>query len=116
MPRMVVTRVVFPLPTLRSLAQQYGLDRVENDEHVERERQVLDVEQVVLQFLQRVFDAGSVGVPHLCPAGEPWPNDVPLTIEGDLPGQLVDELRAFRTWTDQAHVSLEHVPQLRQPS
>src|SRR6476660_1876609 len=100
--------------TSGSLPQQHGLHGIENDEDIEGERQVLDVEQVVLQLLQRVFDAGPVGVAHLRPAGETWPNDVPLAIEGDLPRQLVDELRALRTWTDQAHVSLEHVPQLRQ--
>src|SRR5215471_10991601 len=100
--------------TSRSLPQQHGLHRIENDEDIEGEREVLDVEQVVLQFLQGVFDAGSVGVPHLRPTRETWPNDVALAIEGDLQGQLVDELRALRPWPDQAHVSLEHVPQLRQ--
>src|SRR6185503_7430528 len=100
--------------TSGSLSQQYGLDGVEDDEHVERERQVLDVEQVVLQFLQRVFDAGAVRIPDLCPAGESRPHDVPLTIERDLAGQLRDKLRSLRPWPDQTHVTFEHVPQLRQ--
>src|SRR5262245_350744 len=100
--------------TSRSLLQQHGLDGVEDDEHVERERQVLDVEQVVLKFLQRVFDAGAVGVAHLCPTGESRPNDVPLTIERDLARQLRDKLRPLRAWPDQTHVPLEHVPELWQ--
>src|SRR5258705_13862935 len=92
--------------TSRSLLQQDGFDGVEEDEHVERKGQVLDVEQVVLQFLQRVFDAGAVGVPHLCPPGESRPYDVPLTIERDLAGQLCDKLRSLRAWPDETHVPL----------
>ena len=66
------------------LSQQDGLDRLEDDEQVERERQVLDVEEVVLQLLQRVLDAGAVGVAHLRPAGEPGPDDVALAVERNL--------------------------------
>src|SRR5512138_3816034 len=100
--------------TSRSLSQQYGFDGVEDDEQVERERQVLDVEQVVLQFLQRVFDAGAVGITHLRPTGESRPQNMSLTIEGDLPGQLGDKLRSFRARPDETHVPLEDIPQLRQ--
>src|SRR5262245_36170736 len=100
--------------TSGSLSQQYGLDGVEDDERVERERQVLDVEQVVLQLLQRVLDAGAVGVAHLCPTGESRPQNMPLTIEGDLSRQFGDKLRSFRTRADETHVTLEDIPQLRQ--
>src|SRR5262247_60584 len=92
--------------TSGSLLQQHRLDGVEDDEHVERERQVLDVEQVVLKFLQGVFDAGPIGVAHLCPTCESRPYDVPLTIERDLPGQLCDKLRPLRAWPDETHVPL----------
>ena len=70
------------------MPQHDGLDRREDDEQVERDRQVLDVEQVVLQLLDRVFDAGAVGVAHLRPAGQPGPDDVALAIERDLARQL----------------------------
>ena len=45
------------------------------------DRQVLDVEEVVLQLLHRVFDARAVGVAHLGPAGQAGPHDVPLAVE-----------------------------------
>ena len=53
--------------------QQDGLDRLEDDEEVERHRQILDVEQVVLQLLERVLDAGAVRVADLGPAGHARP-------------------------------------------
>ena len=48
--------------------QEHGLDRLEDDEEIERHRHVLDVEEVVLQLLHRVLDAGAVGVADLRPA------------------------------------------------
>ena len=60
------------------------LHRLRDDEQVERKRHVLDVEQVVLQLLHRVFDAGAVGVADLRPAGQPGTHRVALAVERDL--------------------------------
>src|ERR1044071_1210466 len=98
----------------RTLSQQYGLDGVENDEDVECQRQILDVEKVVLQFLQRVLDAGAVGVPDLGPAGEAWPDDMTLPVERNLTRELADELWPRGTRPDETHVTFEDIPQLRQ--
>src|SRR5215510_11413935 len=65
--------------------------RVEDDEEVQRKRHVLDVEQVVLELLDGVFLAGSVGIADLRPSGQSWPYDVPLAVERDVPCQLLDE-------------------------
>ena len=70
--------------SLRAPPQDHRLDRLDDDEQVERERQVLDVEEVVLQLLHRVLDAGAVGVAHLRPAGEPGLHDVALAVERNL--------------------------------
>src|SRR5450756_1647139 len=78
---------------LRPSPHQYRLDRLEDDVGVQRHRQVLDVEQVVLELLHRVLDAGAVGVAHLRPAGQPGLHHVPLPVERDLHRQVVDELR-----------------------
>ena len=69
------------------------------------ERQVLDVEEVVLQLLQRVLDARAVGVADLRPAGQAGPDDVALAVERNLPRELPDELRPLGPRSDQAHVA-----------
>src|SRR4029450_888690 len=93
-------------------SEKDGLDGREDDEQVEGDRQVLDVEQVVLQLLHRVFDAGPVGVPDLRPAGQPRTENVTLPVERNLFGQLPDKLGAFGPRAHQAHVPLEHVQEL----
>ena len=47
-------------------------------------RHVLDVEEIVLQLLERVLDARAVGVADLRPAGQARPDDVALAVEGNL--------------------------------
>src|SRR5262245_21818149 len=75
---------------------------------------MLDVEEVVLQLLCCVFDAGAVRVAHLCPAGQSGTNHVPLAVERNLLAQLLDELGPLRPGADEAHVARDDVPQLRQ--
>ena len=110
-------RAVGNVPAPRSgrpLPQDDGLDGFEDDEEVERDRQVLDVEEVVLQLLHRVFDAGAVGVAHLRPAGQAGLDDVALAVERNLAVKLLHELRALGPRPHEAHVAAQHVPQLRQ--
>ena len=103
-----------PMDVRNAAPEEHGLDRREDDEQVERDRQVLDVEEVVLQLLHRVFDARAVGVAHLRPSGQAGPDDVALAVERNLLGQLLDELRPLGPRADEAHVADQHVPQLRQ--
>src|SRR5687768_12664345 len=94
--------------------QYDGLDRLENDEQVEADREILDVEQVELQLLHRVLDAGAVGVAHLRPSGQARLDDMALAVERNLHLEVLDELGTLRAGSDQAHVAAQHVPQLRQ--
>src|SRR3954469_4688815 len=73
--------------TLRPPPEEHGLDGRKNDEQIERNRHILDVEQVVLELLQRIFDARAVCVAHLRPASEAWPDGMALTVERDQLGQ-----------------------------
>src|SRR4051812_26172227 len=94
--------------------QEHGLDRLDDDEQIELHRHVLDVEQVVLQLLHRVLEAGAVGVAHLRPPGEPGFDDMALAVERDLLAERLHELGAFGARSDQAHLADEDVPELRQ--
>src|SRR5206468_4104274 len=82
---------------------------LEDDDDIERDRHVLDVEQVVLQLLDRVFDAGAIRIADLRPARQPGLQYVPLTIVGDLLDKLLHELGPFRPGTHEAHVTAEDV-------
>src|SRR5690606_25187245 len=71
-------------PRSRAPPEQNRLDGGQDDVEVERDRHVLDVEQVVLQLLQRVLGGRAVGVAHLRPSGQPGTHDVAQAVEGDV--------------------------------
>src|SRR5712691_9931988 len=105
-----------PFPDVRTLdtpVEKNRLDGFEHDEDVEAEREILDVEKVVLQLLHRVLNRCAVGVAHLGPAGDSGFDHVALAVERNLLLELADELRALRPWSDERHVPTQHVPQLR---
>src|SRR5262249_5333080 len=56
----------------------HRLDGFDQNQQVQPERDVLDVEQVVLKLLDRILDAGGVRVVDLSPARESWLQDVSL--------------------------------------
>lgn len=55
-----------------------------------------------------------VRVTHLSPAGDAGLDRVAQAVEGDFLLQFLDEFRAFRARSDEAHFPFEHVPQLGQ--
>src|SRR5262249_23154158 len=93
--------------------EQHHLHGVEQDQEVEEQREILDVVEVVLQLLQRVFDRGAVAIPDLRPAGEPRFYGQPLHVVRDFLLQALHELRSFRPGPDEAHVTEQHIDQLR---
>src|SRR5688572_14670380 len=103
-----------PSRSLRAPLVQHGLDRFEENEEVQRQRQVLDVVQVVLQLLERAFYAVGVVVADLRPSCYSRFEDVTLTVERDLVRQTRYEFGALGPRADQTHLATEHVPQLRQ--
>ena len=86
------------------------LNRIERSN---RSEMVLDVEQVVLELLQRVLDRVAVGVVDLRPAGQARLHDVALVVVGDLARELFDEHRPLGARPDQRHRPAEHVEELR---
>ena len=62
------------------------LDRLENDEQVECDRHVLDVEQVVLQLLQRIVDTRRRSSGGPAPNRSARPHDMALAVERNLRG------------------------------
>src|SRR5205809_7027832 len=73
-----------------------------------------DVVEIILELLDRVFIALPIRIIHLRPAGDPRFHQVPKMIKRN--GLLIASgaLGTFRAWADQAHVTLEDIPKLRQ--
>src|SRR5215475_3960763 len=93
--------------------EQHDLHGVEQDQEVEEQRKILDVIEVVLQLLQRIFDRGAVAIPDLRPAGESRLHGQPLHVVRDFLLKALHELRPLRSRSDEAHVTEENVDQLR---
>ncbi len=75
---------------------------------------MLDVIKIVLDLDAGIIGIGGITVHHLSPAADPWPHDMTIHVEGDLPLELIDEGALLRPRPNQAHVPLEDVEELRQ--
>src|SRR5260221_14138827 len=82
---------------LAPLTKKDHADCVKENLEVHSERHVLDVGEVILNFLPHVVDALVVLMLHLRPAGDPWANLQPAFIEWDFSCKLFDEEGAFGT-------------------
>src|SRR5436190_15718257 len=97
---------------VRVLVTQSMNHRHEQDLHVQHQRPVLDVVEVVLDaHADRGVAAPAV---HLRPAGHAGAHFVAQHVLRELGAELLDELRALRPRPDHAHVAEEHVEELRQ--
>src|SRR5215208_2206148 len=81
--------------------------RPQQDREVEQERRVLHVEQIVFELLPRLLARCGVVVVDLPPAGDAWPEAVPLVVHRHRGEEFVDEDAALGPRTDQAHIALD---------
>lgn len=87
------------------------LDGLDHDDEVLDDAVVLDVHEVVDEFVVR---GGVVLGEDLGEAGDAGLNVVAVGVLGVLRGELLDEVRALGARADEAHVAVEDVPDLRQ--
>src|SRR5229473_3089965 len=104
--------VIVAHPLLSTPAQEDGFDRQEHDQQIQTNRSVLDVEEIVLKFFERILYGAAVLVLDLRPSGEAGAHHVTHAIIRDLFGEPLDEFRALGTRADERHIALEHAPQL----
>src|SRR3989442_2949482 len=95
-------------------AQDDDLEGVEDDGEVQEEGHVLHVVEVELQLPLAVLDRGAVAELDLGPAGDAGPHRVTLVVVRDHLAQLLDEVRALRARSHEAHLALEDVDDLGQ--
>src|SRR5713101_6879249 len=99
--------------SLRAPAEQHNLDGLEHDHHVEAERHVLEVIEIVLQLLFGVLKAVAVLVAHLGPTCDSRPDRIAYSVKRNLFCQHLHKFRTLWARPDKAHIALEHAPQLR---
>ena len=87
------------------------LDGLDHDDEVLNQAVVLDVHEVVDEFVVR---GGVVLGEDLGEAGDAGLDVVAVGVLGVLRGELLDEVRALGARADEAHVAVEDVPDLRQ--
>src|SRR4051794_40754006 len=73
-----------------------------------------DIVEIIFQLLNGVIVTLTVWVIYLSPASDARFHEVPKMIEGDCLLVTFGALAPLRAWTNQADVSFERVPQLRQ--
>src|SRR5690242_3144838 len=108
--RMVVASMRLP----RARRKQHDADRLEENQQIEEWRVIFGVIEIVFELLPRILDRRAIGIVDLRPAGNPRLHHVALGIIRQLLLEIVDELRALRTWADEAHLAFEDAPGLRQ--
>src|SRR5215469_12957380 len=97
-----------------SSPEQNNLHRLKDNPKVQTEGSVLDVEQVVLQFLARILERVAVFILHLRPTRDSRPHGVADPVIWNLGAQPLHELGTLRTRAHEMHVAPQHAPELRQ--
>src|ERR1700682_5912568 len=97
-----------------SPCEEDDLNGAQQDQEVEEKREILDVVEVILQFLERVVYRGAIAILDLSPAREAGLHGQPLHVVRDLFLKRVDEFRSLGARADEAHVPDQDIEELRE--
>src|SRR5258705_12295982 len=97
-----------------TFGEENHLYGIEDDEEIEEQREILDVVEVILQLLECALDRRSVLVLYLGPAGDARLDGESFHVVRNLLLQRDHELRPLGARSDEAHVTHQHVEELRQ--
>src|SRR5689334_566009 len=75
---------------------------------------VLNIIEVVGQFVAGIFERGAIWIVYLRPPGDAGLDAVPFRVERYLSYEIVDKTRPLRTRTDEAHIAAQYIDELRQ--
>src|SRR5688572_31625465 len=101
-----------PLPSARSGTREHSLQRLEEDQHVEPGREILDVVEVVLELEGDLIDPAHITLVDLRPAGDAGLHDIAVAVERDACHE--ERRKALRLWTrtDPAHLTAQDIEDL----
>ena len=74
---------------------------------------MLDVVKVILELERIFFRSRSIVLIDLSPSGNAGTDQETGTVKGDFTLQIFDNLRPFRTGTDQTEVAAQYIDKLR---
>src|ERR1700757_616834 len=92
--------VTKPIGLACALGEHDHLDRLYQDEEIKEDRAVLYVVKIVRKFLSRVLNRSTVRIIDLRPATYSRPYGMPLLVERNRRGKLLDKEGAFRPGPD----------------
>src|SRR6185436_12737167 len=98
--------------SLGAAPKQNYLDGLKHDDGIKKQSMVLNVEEIVLKLLSRIFDRGAVWVLNLRPTRQARRDQMPLLVERNLLGQLGHKMRSLGSGANEAHLTLQNVPKL----
>src|SRR5450631_2087885 len=98
----------------RAFAKYNHFNGLQQNQQVKDEPVVLDVEQIVLEFFQRILIGRAVGVAQLRPPGNAGFDRMSLRIIRDLLAETANERGSLGPRPDEAHFPREYIEQLRQ--
>src|SRR5580765_1071270 len=99
---------------LRTLAEHHDLHRVEEDAHIEPERQMLDVVEVVAHLLRLFLEVVRVPQPDLRPARDARANRGPQRVIRDAFSEELEVRDRMRPRAHEIHVATDDVDELGQ--
>src|SRR5690606_24909865 len=104
----------FEWPSARAKPRPHGLDGQQHDEGVKKQRAVLDVIKIVLDFFACAVDIGRITLTNLGPAGNARLDHMAVNIKRQALVEVLDKLGLLRPGPDQAHVAFQNIDELRQ--
>src|ERR1051326_1906925 len=92
--------MVSTIPSLaHSLRPEDHAHRLHQGDEIQEEISVLQIIQIVGEFLARILDRGTVAVIDLGPSGDAGPDRVTFVVERHALRQALDEIGALRSIT-----------------
>src|SRR6266850_8515847 len=101
-----------PVGLDRRRTKEDGLDRVEENAEIERDREVLDVVQVVPHLFGFFVEVVRVSVPDLGPTGDARANHGSEGVVGDVLDEELEVRNRVRPRSYQIHVAADHIEEL----
>src|SRR3546814_7897583 len=90
------------------------LDGQEQNKHIQEQRAMLYIVEVILDLFAGLADAGGVALAHLRPARNSGLDHMAVNIKGQLPVEVPYKSGLLGPRADQAHVALQHIEKMRQ--
>ena len=91
---------------------KHGLDRTDKNQQIKPSAEMAQIIEIVGKLEVGILNAAGIGGTNLSPAAQAGTHPITLTVMRDMSFQILLELGTLWTWTDEAHLAVEHTKQL----